>query len=177
MDYVYHLTAVLIAAAISCPVSAAGDGWPGAPPDCWSQPRMVHSTQDAGDLWQKNIKITDRPGNKPVSGKVSPNNGYSFVVTGGRPDGHITIYAEKDHLLEIRFANLYGLSDVRWINEKLIFMRPWWGRIAATDIIFDVEREQIIYSETVTDGLIAYQQYHDSCPIHGCTCIKKNSGE
>ena len=49
----------------------------------------------------------------------------------------------------------------------------WWGRIAATDLIFDVEREKIIYAEELTDGSLAYQQYLESCPIHGCKCVKK----
>jgi hypothetical protein len=72
-----------------------------------------------------------------------------------------------------KFTDLFGLSDVRWLNEKLILMRPWWGRIAATDLIFDVEREKIIYAESVTDGTLAYQQYLESCPIHGCECVQK----
>ena len=52
-------------------------------------------------------------------------------------------------------------------------MLVWWGRMAATDLIFDVEREKIISSWSVTDGTLAYQQYLESCPIHGCRCIKK----
>jgi hypothetical protein len=75
--------------------------------------------------------------------------------------------------VDVDFREIVGLSDVRWISEKLIFMRTWWGRIAATDLIFDVEREKFIYAEAVTDGHLAYQQYRESCPIHGCTCVKK----
>lgn len=134
---------------------------------------MVHSVQDLGDLWKKNTKIVTRQGTKPPTGVMSPNKGYVFVVEGGRPSGRITIHAEKAHLIEIQFVDLFGLSDVRWLNEKLILMRPWWGRIAATDLVFDVEREKIIYAESLTDGTLAYQQYHESCPIHGCECIKK----
>ena len=134
---------------------------------------MVHSVQDLGDLWKKNTRIATRKGTKPLSGEMSPNKGYVFVVEGGRPSGRITIYAEKDHLVDIRFVDLFGLSNVRWLNEKLILMRPWWGRMAATDLIFDVEREKMIYAESVTDGTIAYRQYLESCPIHGCECIRK----
>lgn len=134
---------------------------------------MVHSVRDVVDLWQENTKITIRQGNKPLSGVMSPNKGYAFVVEDGRPSGRITIFAEKDHLVDIQFFDLFGLSDVSWVNEKLIFMRPWWGRIAATDLIFDVEREEIIYAEPVSDGTLAHQQYLESCPIHGCECIEK----
>lgn len=134
---------------------------------------MIHSVHDLGDLWKKNTTITRRPAEKPPSGQVSPNKGYLFVAEGGRPTGWVTIFAEKDHLVDIQFIDLFGLSDVRWLNEKLILMRAWWGRIAATDLIFDVEREKIIYAESVTDGTLAHQQYLESCPLHGCRCIKK----
>ncbi len=96
-----------------------------------------------------------------------------FVVEDGRPSGHVTIYAEKDHLIDITFKELLGMSDVRWVNEKLIFMRVWWGRIEATDILFDVETEKVLYVETVTDGAQAMRQYRESCPALGCQCIKK----
>lgn len=154
-------------------VAQAADGWPGLPPDCWAESRMVHSVQDLGDLWERNTRTTTREGAKPGESELSPNKGYAFVVTGGRPSARITIYAEKDHLVDIDFSELFGLSDVRWVNEKLIFMRPWWSRMAATDLIFDVEQERFVYAETVTDGFLAYEQYLASCPAHGCKCIEK----
>lgn len=160
----------LLALIAAAPVAAiAADGWPGLPPDCWAQPRLVHSVQDLGDLWQKNTGITTRQAPKPAPGVVSPNGGYVFAVDGPR----VVIYAEKPHVVEIEFRELYGLSEVRWLNEKLIFLRPWWGRIAATDLIFDVEREKIIYAETLTDATLAHQQYLESCPVVGCQCLKK----
>lgn len=159
--------------ATSVTTANAGD-WPGLPPDCWPRSRMVHSMQDLGDRWKKQTIITTRTGRKPPSSQLSPNHAYGFVVADGQSRARITVYAEKDHLVELRLIDPYGLSEVRWVNEKLIFMRAWWGRIAATDLIFDVENEKIIYSESVTDGTLAYQQYHESCPILGCECIRKN---
>ena len=154
------------------PCTAAESHWPGLPPDCWSESRMFHSTEKI-DPWQKNTFIKTIKAEKPKTGELSPNKGYFFLVEGGSPNGKITIYAEKDHLVQISFSELFGLSDVKWINEKLLFMRPWWGRIAATDIIYDVEKEQVIYSEFVTDGYLAFQQFQESCPTLGCQCIKK----
>jgi hypothetical protein len=153
--------------------AATGDTtWPGRPPDCWKEARLVHGAEQ-NDPWQHNTKITAVKAEKPVPGVFSPNQGYFFVVEGGRPRAKVTIYAEQDHLIQITFSSLYGLSDVHWINEKLIFMRPWWGRIVATDIIYDVEQQRVIYAETLRDGYIAYQQYLQSCPLHGCECIEK----
>ncbi len=152
--------------------AAAADGWPGLAPDCWPGPRMVHGVHELGDLWKRNTHITRRAGGKLPSGGLSPNGGYRFAVEAGQPQGRIVIDAEKDHLVEIRFADIVALTDVRWLNEKLILMRPWWGRIAATDLIFDVEREAFIHAESVTDGTLAYQQYRDRCPAGGCACVK-----
>ena len=38
------------------------------------------------------------------------------------------------------------------INEKLIFLRWWLGRIAGMDVIYDVETEKIIYFDKINDG-------------------------
>src|SRR5262245_44647589 len=162
---------LLFVSSLSLPCLAAEGGWPGLSPDCWSESRMFQNSE--AYPWKENIAIGAVKGEKPKGGELSPNKGYSFVVEGGRPSGKITIYAEKDHLVQISFSELFGLSDVKWINEKLLFMRPWWGRIAATDIIYDVEKEQVIYSEFVTDGYIAVQQFQESCATVGCQCIKQ----
>jgi hypothetical protein len=147
--------------------------WPGAPPDCWAESRLIHGHENQ-DAWQKNIAITQVRAERPKAGTFSPNKAYYFVPEGGgRPDARITIYAEKNHLTQIAFSNLFGLTETKWINEKLLIIRPWWGRMAGTDIIFDVEMEKIIYAESVTDGYMAYQQYKEDCRQTGCECIKK----
>lgn len=151
---------------------ATDNPWPGLPPDCWSESRLVHDKQKDA-LWEKNTAVSIAKEPKPEPGVLSPNNSYFFIVEDGRPNGKVTIYAEKEHLIQIKFTELFGLSEVKWINEKLLFMRPWWGRIRATDLIYDVENEKFIYAETVTDSYIAYQQFLESCPQIGCECIKK----
>jgi hypothetical protein len=161
----------LIAVALS--VTAHAEGWPGLAPDCWSEPRFFHG-ENKYDPWQKNVAVTFIKTEKPKPGVYSPNKSYFFVSQGpGRPEATITIYAEKDHLVQIKFTDLFGLSETRWINEKLLFMRPWWGKIVGTDIIYDVEKEKVIYAETVTDGGLAFFQFKESCPQQGCECIKK----
>lgn len=153
---------------------AAEKPWPGLSPDCWKEPRLIHSRVSADfDPWQKNTKINLIKRQTTKAGMFSPNKGYFFIEENEQSKGKVTIYAEKDHAVEIEFSDLFGLSDVRWINEKLLFMRPWWGRIVGTDIIYDVEKEKVIYAETVTDGQMARQQFLESCPVHGCDCIKK----
>jgi hypothetical protein len=167
----YNLTSalVILLALIAAPAEPT---WSGAAPDCWVEPRFFHS-QEMLDIWKDRTIIRRLHETKPKAGTYSPNKGYYFTVEGGRPNGTVTIYAEKDYLLRIEFSELFGLADVKWVNEKLLFLRPWWGRILGTDLIYDVETEKIVYDETVTDGYLAYQQFRESCPMHGCQCIKK----
>jgi len=152
-------------------VGAAERNWPGAPPDCWTGERLVHSGEFT-DLWKGNTVFQKLTGEKLKPGVLSPNNGYYFVAEDGRPNGAITIFAEKNYLIRIEFSELFGLSDVKWINEKLLFMRPWWGRIAATDLIYDVEAEKVIHAEGVMYGYLAFLQYRESCPLRVVSASK-----
>jgi hypothetical protein len=40
-----------------------------------------------------------------------------------------------------------GGVTVHWLNEKLLFIRVWWGRIVSTDLVLDVDSGNPIYSE------------------------------
>jgi hypothetical protein len=156
----------------SISATAAERNWPGAPPDCWTEERNIHGG-DFADIWKTNMAFKKLTGAILKPGVFSPNKGYYFVAEDGRPSGAVTIFAEKSYLIRIEFTQLFGLSNVKWVNEKLLFMRPLWGRIAATDLIYDVEAEKVIYAESVTDAYLAYQQFRESCPLLGCECIKK----
>jgi len=55
--------------------------------------------------------------------------------------------------VELRFVDEgSGGVSVRWLNEKLIFGEVWWGRIGATDFIFDLEQRKFIYREMAHFG-------------------------
>ena len=147
--------ALLFLVLFACGAGAAERSWPGAPPDCWKEERIIHSA-DFNDLWQGNTVFKKLPIGTLKPGIYSPNKGYYFVAEDGRPNGAVTIFAEKPYLIRIEFSELFGLSEVKWINEKLLFMRPWWGRIAASDLIYDVEAEKVIHSEGVMDAYLAF---------------------
>jgi hypothetical protein len=50
--------------------------------------------------------------------------------------------------VELKFVDEgSGGVSVRWLNEKLIFGEVWWGRIYATDFIFDLEQRKFVYRE------------------------------
>ncbi len=45
-----------------------------------------------------------------------------------------------------------GGVRVSWLNEKLLFLSVWRGRIASTDLILDIETSKYVYVEDADDG-------------------------
>jgi len=62
------------------------------------------------------------------------------LTIGGNPSG--------GEMLRVTFSD-HGSGGVRptWLNEKLLFVRVWWGRIASSDLVLDVERAALLYAE------------------------------
>jgi hypothetical protein len=56
-------------------------------------------------------------------------------------------------LLELSLVD-HGSGGVQteWLNEKLLFVRVWWGRIVSTDLILDVEQMTFPYREMANYG-------------------------
>lgn len=152
-------------------VAFSKDPWPGLPPDCWQEPRNYHNGSNSKN-WKPHIAFEHVPLQEFSEKVFSPNKGYYFVKKGWRGKAALYIYSEKDYLIKVSLNKLHGIKQ-KWINEKLLFIQPWWGRIAATDIIYDVENEKIVYIEDLTDGHIAFDQFQKSCAqLGGCQCIK-----
>lgn len=156
-------------------IAIASTEYPGLPPDCWSESRNVHSgIPDSWKLLEKNLKfshIREEPKGKKV---YSSNKGYYFVVDGFRPESHVTIYSEKDDYWRFSFTDNFYPVKANWINEKTLFLRVYWGRIAFEDMLIDVEKEKVLYSESGTDSYLAFQQVQDGCKaMGGCQCIQK----
>jgi hypothetical protein len=42
-----------------------------------------------------------------------------------------------------------------WINDKLLFVQVWWGHIASSDLILDVEKENFLYDKLANDGKLS----------------------
>jgi len=59
----------------------------------------------------------------------------------------------KEKLLELSFVD-HGSGGVhaQWLNEKLLFIEVWWGRIASTDLILDVTSRRFLYKEDAQYG-------------------------
>ena len=108
------------------------------------------------------------------SAEYSPNGAYWYVLERERMSYSLKYFAEKDHLVQMRFSDVKSVASPSWINEKLLFVRVWVGRLGATDLIIDVEAETIIHSESLRDGHLAMSQYKAQCTTdrEGCTCVR-----
>jgi len=108
-------------------------------PSKWEKPRNFHSPfkteyNDRFELGRAAISdVTE-------SKKFSPNNAYWFITRGidtgsGDAQGSVYIYNERGYLIELKlnyYAN-FG-ADIKWINEKLLFVRFFLGRIERVSI-------------------------------------------
>lgn len=170
------VSVIVLAIIVATPALAQGIDWPGLPPDCWTESRIYHSEElDYGWRDRTVIEAIDEP--KPEAGEYSANRAYFFVRAANGNGSPITIFAEKDHLIRISFpdADSRYVVTARWINENLLYLRPAWGRIAFTDIVFDVETEEVVYAKDATDGQIAMEQARETCRrVGGCDCIRRD---
>ena len=51
--------------------------------------------------------------------------------------------------LEVRDHASYDVRT-KWVNEKLLFVSAWWGRVAGTDCIIDLQSCKLAYAEDVS---------------------------
>lgn len=130
-------------------------------PACWTEPR-IHSEMRENDVV---LTIQHIDGNMPHESVPSPNHVYSFflkeeaIPKNGMSRVEITIYNERPYLLHITLPSVRGIGQPQWINEQLFSVRVWWGRIAGTDYIIDVEREEVVNQQAFRYGAIAFQQF------------------
>ncbi|MCX8026939.1 MAG: hypothetical protein N3A62_03645 [Thermodesulfovibrionales bacterium] len=129
-----------------------------------------------GDLekdFDSRIKISRIKIKEPLlndgSKNYSPNKAYWFIVdipdTTKTPPWslQIRIFNERDYLICIVISNFAAQYEtkVHWINDKLMYVQFWWGRISGAYLIFDVEKERIVLKEGFTDGETILQQWKE----------------
>ncbi len=139
-------------------------------PDKWKESRVFQTPFD--NHWADRINIERIPATEITSEKIySPNEAYWFSTTIIEPnstnfmdrDVYLNIYNERDYLIKLNLLKVHRYNiHTTWINEKILYVRAWWGRVLGVDILFDVESEQIIYKEIVNDGGLAYIQWQQA---------------
>lgn len=66
-----------------------------------------------------------------------------LYINSGREDKGVLKVVIADH------GNTFSAS---WINEKLLFIQVWWGRMASSDLILDTNQGTFIYDELAHYG-------------------------
>jgi hypothetical protein len=142
-------------------------------PACWTAPRRYHTGDPPADIAQKiTLERTEKtPGD--VAGVKSPNGAYAFQVQDPtaiqRPPrvATVTVDMERDYRLALRLHGVAEPVQPEWINEKLIFLRATWGRGSFTDLILDVEAEELIYAEVAWAGERLFEEKRGPCIPEG----------
>ena len=137
-------------------------------PNKWEKPRIFHTPFDK--RWSDRIVVQRTPLTQVANEKVfSPNKAYWYSVTEPdfiKPGPHklqMNIYNERDYLVRLEILDIgHYVRYTKWINEKLLYVRAWYGRIFGVDLIFDVEKEQIIHKENINDGGIPFMQWQQA---------------
>lgn len=157
---------IIAALLVSAQAYAATSDWHTSP-DKWSEPRIYHSAFD--EEFSKGIVISrvKIKYNDQLKKEFSSNNAYWYHVQSAdyRKEGpystDILIDNERGYLVSLKLLEHSQYEPkISWINEKLLYIEVWWGRILGSYLIFDVEKEQILYKEMIHDGVLPYQQYH-----------------
>jgi hypothetical protein len=137
-------------------------------PDKWNESRVFHSPFD--DKWADRIIIKRIPAIEIKSEKIfSPNKAYWFSIIDPNYSKSMTrnvqidIFNERDYHISLQLMEIGNyVLQTKWVNEKLLYVRTWWGRVLGFDLLFDVEKEQIIYKEFVNDGGIPFMQWQQA---------------
>ena len=142
------------------------------PPACWTAARITHGpwTEQPGD------RVAIRRAAEPAPGDAkwtpSPNGAYRMRqvdpdFSGPPPwNTRLVIEAERPEAVVLELKN-HGnaVAYANWINEKLVLVRVWWGRVIGADLIVDAETGEIVWKETVRSGDVAFEQSRDKpCP-------------
>ena len=72
-------------------------------------------------------------------------------------DTTLYIFGNRARPLRLRISfHDHGNGGVfaQWLNEHLLFAEVWWGRLASTDLIIDVNTSKIIYAEDAVYGRV-----------------------
>jgi hypothetical protein len=139
-------------------------------PECWKEARIYHPGPPPAELANR-VHLIETTSAAPAPGEptVSPNGGYRFWVR--NPDtskegpwgAGIIIDVERKTRPTLVFENVAQPIHPRWLSEKLVFVRVAWGRIAFSDLIFDVENREIVYHQEARYGQLAFEQYRQAC--------------
>jgi hypothetical protein len=112
-------------------------------------------------LSQKISLSTDARGEYTESQRVTSPQGTRWLVSlnpdytkAGPWDTTLIIGngAAGTPILKATFRDHGNTFSANWLNEKLVYIQVWWGRIVSSDMILDVEKQAFIYNEVANYG-------------------------
>ncbi|CAA6676980.1 MULTISPECIES: hypothetical protein [unclassified Lentimonas] len=133
-----------------------------AAPDAsqWTKPRNIHTVLE--QPCDDRVEVKRTAATSAAEGAMySPNEAYWLKIQPVDPESEeqrLVISGAHHYTILLRGSYMNFPTQAHWINEKLLFIRVWWGRVLGRDMIFDVEAGKFIYQEGVHDGTILYQQ-------------------
>jgi hypothetical protein len=135
--------------------------------DCPESDRVQYSPAPPEALRDVDVSSLDMAAFKQaVQGldpQKSPHGTVSYFIRAPdfmkRGPWTTTVYVMGNEVRPVRLAvrfSSHANGGVRasWINEKLIALQVWRGRIASTDLILDVDTQQFIYQEAANYGIL-----------------------
>ena len=101
-------------------------------------PLLLNETMSSSHVYSTHTTSSYSYLSKPDFTQPGPYN--TDIAVSGTTAHPVNLTLEfKDH------AN----NDVTpiWLNEKLLFIRVWWGRIVSTDMVLDIETGKFLYAQ------------------------------
>jgi hypothetical protein len=99
--------------------------------------RALKASSPQGIAAFNRVRIADTTKSGPRHNSIQ-----LFTVSG-------PLYAWQIDLRDIR-----DNASLEWLNEDLIFIRVWWGRIVSTDLIFQLSTGTFIYAQEANYGAL-----------------------
>jgi hypothetical protein len=128
------------------------------PPECWERPRDYYPEGEGAMGGVKGVEerllIDHVTRALPEPMAVSPNGAYAYhfdFTPSGPASGasrvELLVFAERPYLVRLVASDVFNAIDDHWVSGKPLSFRLPLGRAQFLDLIFDVERERIVYRE------------------------------
>lgn len=135
-------------------------------PDRWEKPRVFQtSAEDSTCPFSNKVSVEkyDDIVLDDTEKIYSPNDAYWFQKRfSEKGTFQVVIFNEHRFIVIDTSGDDHYAKEVRWINEKLIYVRDWLGKVLGLDVIYDVEKEEILYFEMVHDGGLPFLQWQQN---------------
>jgi hypothetical protein len=114
------------------------------------------------------VRLAVRPGHvlpaaDDAAGVRSPQQTAAFArlaAPARTPAGErvqaVDVYTTQGplHAWRLSFTDAGGEVELQWLNEDLIFVRAWWGRIVSTDLLFELSSGRFVYAREANYGAL-----------------------